>query len=115
MLFSIIIHGYGHQNSLIFIRQSIANFIEQRGTILNELIKRSNLDFHNYVNALRTPGNYDYVSEDQVMAATEIFKRQIHIYSSTVDVLIFRPYNGTSSKGPLTIAFFESTHYVFFI
>ena len=38
--------------------------------------------------------------------ATEIFKREIHIYSATVVVQIFRLRNGTSSKGPITIAFF---------
>ena len=97
---------YGHQNSHVFIRRSLADSIELRGTILDGLIECSSLDFRNYVNALRTPGNYDYVSEDLVIVVTKIFKRKIHICSATVDVQIFRPRNGTSSKRPITIVFF---------
>ena len=71
------------------------------------------MNFRNYVKALHTPDNYDYVSDDLVMVATEIFKREIHMYNATVGVQIFRPRNGISSKGSITIAFFEPTRYVY--
>ena len=68
---------YGYQNIHVFIRQRVADFIEQCGTAMDGLIKCCSLDFHYYVSALRSPGHYDYASEDVAMDTTEIFKREI--------------------------------------
>lgn len=97
------------------IRQSIANFIESRGTMLNGLVDCSNEQFCDYIKALRTDGDYDYVGEDLALAAADIYAREIHIYSATADTQIFKPTNVDKTVAcfdPIKVAFFEPAHYM---
>ena len=45
--------------------------------------------FQKYVSSLRTPGDYLYVGEDTAIAAADIFKRKIHVYSAMLDTQIY--------------------------
>ena len=66
----------------------------------------------NYISSLRTPGRYDFVGEDTALAIAELYGRDVHIFSSLPNPLIFHPGSVNVKPGPIiTLAFYEPAHY----
>ena len=66
--------------------------------------------FQKYISSLRAPSDYLYVSENTAIAAADIFKREIHVYSAMLDTQIYHPKFKTFDQ-PIKVAFFEPAHY----
>lgn len=62
----------GDQEDHSTARQFFADHVEQRGNILNSVIHANADTFGNYITALRTPENFDYMGEKTAQAAANI-------------------------------------------
>jgi OTU-like cysteine protease len=101
----------GSQSSHTSVRQQVADLIESRGSILQGLVNTNNVEFKNYILALRTPGNFDHVEEDTIMAAAEIYSREVYVYTALAEPLIYSPNNNSIQHQPRRLAFYEPAHY----
>jgi hypothetical protein len=101
----------GTQDAHHSIRQSIADYVESRGNILGGIINASASEFRDYITALRTPNNYDYVGEETGAAAAAIYGREVHIHSALLPPRVFLP-TSAATQPPLNLAFCEPAHYM---
>ncbi len=102
----------GNENNHAKVRQSIADLIEQGGEVLNGIIFSDDVEFDEYISALRSDGNYKYVGEETAIAAAEIYKRDVYIYSALMPPQPYQPMSSPASFHPIKLAFYEPNHYM---
>jgi hypothetical protein len=101
----------GTQDAHHSIRQSIADYAKSRENILGGIINANASEFREYIKALRTPNNYDYVGEETGAAAAAIYSREVYIHSASLPPWVFLP-TSAATRAPLNLAFCEPAHYV---
>lgn len=102
---------YGSESRHAELRQLVADYVLQSGSILNGLVTVSgNSDvFAKHIDALISDGQS--VGEEAVMALANVCRREVHIYTAHVEPLVYKPSNGAISGAPVCLAFFEPGHY----
>ena len=93
------------------IRQDIATHIEKRGTVLDGIIVSYSSEFSKYISKLRTLGNYKYIGEYTILAASDLYQKEIQIYTSFPEPLLYYPSFGGQLNETIKLAFYEPDHY----
>ena len=99
------------QSNHLSVKQSIASYIESKGCILNGILTHSKAEYNSYISPLKQPGNYDYVRDDTVQAASNLFNSEVHINAALPKPIIYKLSSGCTNRGSLQLAFVEPAHY----
>jgi hypothetical protein len=94
----------GHERNHLTIRQSIADIIEKQGAVLEGIMP--DCSFTNYIRYLRSPGNYEYVGEETVLAAAELFGCEVHVYCAFMAPQVYKPCHSAVMLPPILLGFF---------
>ena len=100
----------GNQDSHDLIRQDIATHVEKRGTVIDGIIVSNSSEFSEYISKLRTLGNYKYIREDNILAACDLYQKEIQIYTSLPEPLLYYPSFGGQPNETIKLALHEPDH-----
>jgi hypothetical protein len=99
----------GTQDAHHSLSQSIADYAESKGNFLGRIINASASEFRDYLIALRTPNNYDYVGEETGAAVATIYSREVS-YSQCFVASSGISSTSAATQPPLNLAFCEPAH-----